>query len=54
MSDPICGPVSLIHSFGDEELDKVNDENSVYFKNFEKRRRKRKKIFGKAKYRVLF
>ena len=34
MSDPICGP--LIHNFVDQTYeDKVNYENSVYFKNFE-------------------
>ena len=34
MSDPICGP--LIHNFVDETYeDKVDYENSVYFKNFE-------------------
>ena len=34
MSDPICGP--LIHNFVDEIYeDKVDNENSVYFKNFE-------------------
>ena len=34
MSDPICGP--LIHNFvGETYGDKVDYENSVYFKNFE-------------------
>ena len=48
MSDPICEP--LIHKFVDETLDQVNYETSVYLNNFEKRRRKRRKIFGKGKY----
>ena len=48
MSDPIFGP--SIHNFVDERLDQVNFENSVYFKDLKKRRKKRRKIFGKEKY----
>ena len=54
LSDPIWGP--SIHNYVDETLNQVEYENSVYFKNFKKRRREGGNYLEKGKYviRVIF